>query len=610
MNDVKGVAAVLLLVTVLARAHLSGIAYPFVQGFLLIPAIVALALLLLAPVDGNGPGRIWGERALLLPWIWCLWSFAGIIWSVDQGRGLDVSVSVLLNVTVFTLVYILRPAERPGRRIWVTGLWILLISVVLRGAYQYFVGLDRLRHLLREMAAGGQNVGNLMGIISRNRIFAGFLNSNMLAGFLAVFIPVTLDLTLTSKARKVQLAWGSLLAIQFWILLLTGSVGGTLAAATASVAVLLIRRGVRRRDLLWMGSAAVVILVGLIMIRGVGFTSGSDNSVIQRIGYMKSGILMALERPVFGWGPGSGPSALMAFVPEGIRPVTDPHNFLIRSWISWGIPGLAILVTFLLFWARKVLFPLIKKGPDGVPAGYTGFALGGLAFLLHSLMDMDFFVPETALFGWAALGICLASTGDVQNKEPDQPVGSGTPGLKVLGAVALALVLPALVYTQAEFTAFRAARDMEAGLAIQSADRFGEAVRLLPFNGRFILEEGRSLKAAGQFEEAAALFEGASELIPYSPYPSWEMGRIALVQKDWEGAVVYLEMALTRYPTSPRIRLDLAHAHYEMGQYEETLSLLQEVEKYSIFDREARTVARKALEGPNGRTVQKPVQPD
>lgn len=608
MKDVKGAAAVLLLVTVIARAHLSGIAYPFVQGLLLIPAFVALALLLLAPVDGNNPGRMWREKALLLPWIWCLWSFAGIIWSVDPGRGLEVSVSVLLNVMVFTLVYVLRPGEQPGRKVWVTGLWVLLISVVLRGAYQYLVGLDRLRHLLREMAAGGENVGNLMGIISGNRIFAGFLNSNMLAGFLAVFIPVTLDLTLNSETRKVKLAWGTLAAGQFWILLLTGSVGGTLVAAISSAAVLMLRRGIRRRDLLWMGSAAAVILVGLVMVRGGSLTFGPDNSVTQRIGYMKSGLLMAFERPFFGWGSGSGPSALMAFVPEGIRPVNDPHNFLIRSWISWGIPGLAILVTFLLLWAKKVLYPLIKEGPDGVPAGYAGFALGGLAFLLHSLMDMDFFVPETALFGWAALGICLASARDVQIKNLDKPAGSGNPGLKALGAVALALVLPALVYTQAEFTAFRAARDMEAGLPIQSAERFGEANRLLPFNGRFILEEGRSLKAAGQFGQAAALFERASGLIPYSPYPPWEMARIALVQKDWEGALAYLEMALTRYPTSPRIRLDLAQANYEMGHYEVAVALLQEVEKHAIFDREARAAARKALEGPNKRTGQETIQ--
>jgi hypothetical protein len=569
---------------------------------------VGLALLLLSPSKEAGQGRKWKEWVLILPWVLSIWSFASILWSADPGRGLEESFALLLNVAVFTLIYILWRAGQAGEGSWIMGLWLLLLPVILRGAYQYHVGLDRVRNLLRDMDAGGQDVIDLMRIVSDDRIFAGFLNPNVMAGFLAIFIPVTLDFTLTSRTRRGQLALGVLLAGQFWVLLLTGSVGGSLAAAGASGAVLLMRRGMRRRDLFWMGSVGVVILVGLGMMRGFDLSVGPDHSLVQRVGYMKAGVLMALQRPFVGWGSGSGPSALMGFVTEGIRPVTDPHNFLIRSWISWGIPGVAILAAFLLFWAKKVLIPLVGNNPGGAPTGHIGFVFGGLAFLFHSLMDMDFFAPETALFGWAALGFCLVSAVDLEKHTPEPPAVSRTPGLKVLGGVALAFVLPTLIFMQSELTGFRADRELEAGRVLESADRFREARRLLPFHGRFFLEEGRSRRAAGQFLEAVYLFERTSELMSHSPYPSWEMGRVALEQEEWEGAIVHLKRALARYPTSPRIRLDLAQAHYQMGRYEETIGLLQEVVRYAIFDPEAMAVARKALEVPDPQMETEPMQ--
>ncbi len=607
MKDTRGVAAALLMVLI-TRAHLSGIAYPFAQGLLLIPALVGLALLLLSPAGDAGQGRKWREWALILPWVLCIWSFAGIWWSADPGRGLEESFALLLNIVVFTLAYTLWPRGQAGERYCIVALCILLVPVIVRGVYQYNIGLDRLRNLLLDMDAGGQDVVSLMRIVSDNRIFAGFLNPNMMAGFLAIFIPVALDYTLTSRTRKGQLAMGCLVAGQFWVLLLTGSVGGSLAAAGASGAVLLMRRGIRRRDLFWMGGVGVVILAGLGMMRGFDLSVGPDHSVVQRLGYMRAGVLMALDKPFVGWGSGSGPGALMGFVNEGIRPVTDPHNFLIRSWISWGIPGLAVLITFLLVWSKRVFASLYGKNLETAPEGYAGFIFGGLGFLFHSLMDMDFFVPETAMFGWAALGVCLAFALDTEGKDPGPSALPSPHGMKVLGGMALALVLPTLVYMQSEFTGFRAARDLEAGRVVQSADRYHEARRLLPFHGRFTLEEGRSRRAAGQLEEAVHLFKRASDLMSHSPYPSWEMGRAALELEDWEGAIVHLRRALARYPTSPRIRLDLAQALYQMGRYQETIGLLQEVARYAIFDPEAMGVARNALEAPDPRTDQEPIQ--
>ena len=83
MKDTRGVVAVLLLMVFILRAHLSGIAYPFVQGFLLIPILVGLALLLLSPAKDTGQGGRWKEGILILPWglaRWVVCSPPGTLW--------------------------------------------------------------------------------------------------------------------------------------------------------------------------------------------------------------------------------------------------------------------------------------------------------------------------------------------------------------------------------------------------------------------------------------------------------------------------------------------------------------------------------------------------
>ena len=599
MSRSTSLPAILLISLLVLRPHFSGAAYPFMQGILLPAGLIGLALLFLVPKEEKIPsiGRVGG--ALVLPWVLCGWSFLSILWSADQGRGTAISFALLLNVTVFTQVFLLIRRGYMQKGWWALALCFLLIPVLGRALYQHFIGISRLRDLLLEMEAGGWNTSDLLGVIAKGRVFAAFLNSNMLAGFLAVLIPLTLDLALTAAGRGRQFLFSFLTAAQFGVLVLTGSMGGSLAASAAAVAVFLFRKGLRRRELFWMAGIGVFLIAGLVIVRGIPMWIGPDNSILQRAGYMKAGLLMAGQRPFFGWGAGSTPGALMGYVAPGIRPVADPHNFLVRSWIEWGFPGIAILASFLFLWAKKVLVPAAEKGWRFMPGGYVGLFVGSLAFLLHSLMDMDFFVPETALFGWVAMGGSLGMAARAEKSHGI--VGEELSGKRVrwsAAGTALALVIPSLIFSQGEFTAFKGYRAMENGQFEEAARLYRDAGRLLPFNGRFTLEEGRVKKALGEKEEAKALFSKASRQLRFSPYPLWEMGRLALAEEDWEGSIPHLEKALQRYPTSPRIHLDLAQAYLRLGDYDTTIRLLEEVKRWAVFDPEAMRFAQKALERP------------
>jgi len=592
----RGVPVLLLMSTLILRPHLAGDTYPFAQGLLLIPALVGLALLLLSPNKLGGVQKRFFP-VLLLPWALLCWSLLSLLWAPDPGQGVRECIALLGNLTVFTLVFLLMFEDKE----FATGSALIpglvLIPVLFSAIYQRMFGLEKIRETLQKMDLAGEPVAQLAGFISQDRVFAGFMNSNMLAGFLAITIPFTLDLALSANHRWRLIYFYLLLAFQGTVLILTGSLGGTLAAAVMAGAVLMVRRGGRSRELILACAILTLFAVGIFSIRGSGFLFGTDSSLLQRAGYIAAGVRMALVHPLLGWGAGSSPGALMGFVVEGIRPVADPHNFLVRAWISWGLPGLFLLLAFLTLWFHAGIRFFVTRGWRRVPMGYAGFLFGGAAFLLHSMLDMDFFVPETALFGWCAIGAAL---GMAAAHEPGGGTGAPRPrnGLTLtIGATALIMVLPAFVFLQGESLAFRAGKAASEGEIETAARLYRDARVLLPMNGRFALYEGRVRYSSGDVDLADELFRKADSLMLASPYPSWEMGRAAQTAGEWKSSITPLETALTRYKTSPRIRIDLARTYLNLGDAGQVYRLLEEARRMAVFDPQTRNLADDLLSG-------------
>lgn len=590
----RGVAVLLLISVLTLRPHMAGGAYPFAQGLLLIPILVGFAILLLFPVHTPGvPKRL--LPILLLPWVLLCWSLITLFWAPDPGQGVRESIALFSNITVFSTVFwlMLKEKEFKAGSALIPGL--IVIPVLASAVYQRMFGLARIRETLRHMETSGDLVADLALIITDNRVFAGFLNPNMLAGFLAIGICVTLDLLLTAPDRRRFFFFSFLTGAQLAGLVLTGSIGGSMAAVVMAGAVLLVRRELRLGEIALACAVVVLIVGGLLAIRGGGFLFGPESSLVQRGGYMAAGIRMALVHPILGWGSGSSPGALMGFVAEGVRPVADPHNFLLRAWISWGLPGLILILAFLSLWFRAVIRFFAARGWRRVPMGYAGFAFGSVAFLGHSLIDMDFFVPETALFGWCVLGAALGLAAAQDEGDGARAAISRNGFILAMGAAALVLVLPVFVFFQGESLAFRAGRAMAESELEKAARLYNDARAMLPMNGRFALDEGRARFAAGDLALADELFRKADSLMRASPYPSWEMGRAAQAAGKWQGSIPPLETALLRYKASPRVRIDLARAYLNLGDAGQAHRLLREARRLAMFDPQARELADEIL---------------
>jgi O-antigen ligase/Flp pilus assembly protein TadD len=583
-------AGVLFISVIALRPHISGAVHPFVEGFFSIIVLLALAILVLSDdIRLSDSASVNQTLGLLL--CFYVWAIVSLAWSTDRGNGISEVVTLTIGVAAFILSFhFSRGFERNNKYL---GAVVILAGtpVILRAFYQKIWGLNAIRGFLADMSAIGQDVGDLTGYIASGRVFAGFLNPNMLAAFCAIMVPVAIALTVKQKVLRAKVIFGAATLALWVVLFLTGSLGGALAAVVGIMVFTLLAGKIGGRAIILLCVFALAVVFAVFAIRGTDFLLGPDGSLTQRAGYMAAGIRMFFEKPLPGWGSGSVPGALMGFIARGIRPVTDPHNFIIRSMINWGILGMLIMSSFFFS-----LFHSIRKGLKNSENRLLGAAFTGAsaAFIFHSLMDMSFSVPETAFFGWVVMGGALGCISG-SREETTRITNRDTKKIAV-GAVLLALCVPVLLYFQAEFYFYQGNQAYMSGDYEESSRLFNESSKLLPLSGKYHIREGRSLMNLEKLSDAREKFMRAAKLTPYSPYPPWELGRLDAKLGNHEKALSFLDSAIEKYPTSPRIRLERAQALMKLGRGEETVMELVEAEAYASFDPEAARIIRQALD--------------
>jgi O-antigen ligase len=588
-------AGVLFISVIALRPHISGAVHPFIEGFFSILVLLALAILVLSEdirlFDSESVNLTFG----LLVCIY-VWAIVSLIWSADRSSGISEVVTLTMGIAAFILSFhFSRGFERNNKYI---GAVVILAStpVILRAFYQKIWGFETLRRVLADMSAIGQDVGDLTGYIASGRVFAGFLNPNMLAVFCAMAVPIAIALIVKQKLLSKKVLFGMITAALWVVLILTGSLGGALAAVVGIMVFTLLAGKIGGRSIVLLGAFALAVVFAVFAIRGTDFLLGPDGSLTQRAGYMAAGIRMFFEKPLPGWGSGSVPGALMGFIARGIRPVTDPHNFIIRSMVNWGILGMLIMSGFFFSLFHSIRKGLEKSGNRLLGAAFSG---ASAAFIFHSLMDMSFSVPETAFFGWVVMGGalgCISGSKEEASKEEAKRGTSRNTTRIAAGTALLALCVPVLLYFQAEFYFYQGNQAFMSGNYEESSRLFNESAKLLPVSGKYRLREGRSLMNLEKLPDAREKFMRAAKLTPYSPYPPWELGRLDAKLGNHEEALSFLDSAIEKYPTSPRIRLERAHVLMKLGRGEETVMELVEAEAYASFDPEAARIIRQALD--------------
>ena len=269
------------------------------------------------------------------------------------------------NAVIFLSVFALASRGLVGsdalRRTVTAAVLATAALVALYGFWQRLVGLDMVRETLRSTAVGGKIMATpgAMGRAHANEIYSTFVYPNALAGYLGLVLPLCAGTALAARAAHEMvpgiLAWGLAAAIGIG-LVLTGSVGGWVAAAAGLVVFALLMKGrwlveaVRarlpestraRRAVLAAAAAAALaalIVIGVIFMR--------TPSMQFRVEYWRAGASMLADKPM-GSGLGSFGERYTRFKTPAGTEVREPHNVYLGLAAEAG-PVVLIALGFLL----------------------------------------------------------------------------------------------------------------------------------------------------------------------------------------------------------------------------------------------------------------------
>ncbi len=195
-----------------------------------------------------------------------------------------------------------------------------------------------------------------------NRAALGFGQPNGLGLFLAVMIPLAAHRYARARTR-IGRALHALAAGALIIGLVGTFSRGSWLAVLAGSGVFLLSRDWRLAARIWLVAVVCVVVLDLgsggALRDTVGRTLG-DWVLEQRVALMLAGVLMFLEHPIIGVGPGGFADNLDRFGPQvsqlwDIQPT--PHNAYVQMAAETGVIGLVAFVAFL----TVTLWALLKE---------------------------------------------------------------------------------------------------------------------------------------------------------------------------------------------------------------------------------------------------------
>lgn len=192
------------------------------------------------------------------------------------------------------------------------------------------------------------------------RVNATFLDANIYARYLALGCLATFALMIYKKRWRFFFGGLPFLAIQLVALLGTGSRMGWLAAGAAMVIFIVLIPS--RQGFLTLFCLALVAVLGILwqpqlLERVAELRHGLVAASTERQFLIQAGWDMFLKHPFLGVGLGGFQTMMMTFYPQLIiNEVSRSHTALLTTAAELGLTGVLIVIAFLLFLCRSVLF--------------------------------------------------------------------------------------------------------------------------------------------------------------------------------------------------------------------------------------------------------------
>lgn len=350
---------------------------PVAWGYALLAIIVMVALKV---------GRLHKPKPAWLAYLPAVWLFWQLIASTQTINPRLTQVT-LAHMTACVVCYYLGLFALSRvtnlKPLWI-GLMVGFLLVLWLGLSQHYGGLEATRRSIYEQPDWQQLPREFLKKLTSGRIYGTLVYPNALAGFILVFLPVTVITAWLLSAKLAVVSRGVIagtiaytgLACLVW----SGSKSGWLIALFIGVAILLKSR---------LQLTIKMILLGLILGLGLtgfywrhsGYFERGATSVSARFDYWRAAGDTFRRHPVFGTGPGTFAKAYQAVKRPESEMARLCHNDYLEQASDSGFVGFM---------------------------AYSVFIIGSLAFLYRNSMlrsDLTKLAVWIGLMSWAMQGM-------------------------------------------------------------------------------------------------------------------------------------------------------------------------------------------------------------
>ena len=245
------------------------------------------------------------------------------------------------------------------------------------------------------------------------RVASFFPHPNQLAGFVVLFVPLSVGLFAVFESRLAKAACVLLGLLALPAAIVTYS-RGVLVALVALVVVL------ARSRRAWPAIAAAAVLVVLLAPAAwhdrVADAGRLDRpEIATRLDFWDAAVSMFQASPVLGVGLNSFDVAYVdldttgrSFLPgSGLAPPESAHSLYLNTLAEQGLVGVAALA-FLVLAAGRMILALRRSADPRIRGFGLGLLGAGIVLLVSNLFDVTFVDPKTSMLAWTLLGVGAA----------------------------------------------------------------------------------------------------------------------------------------------------------------------------------------------------------
>ena len=448
-----------------------------------------------------------------------------------------------------------------------------------------------------------------------------FLNENFLAGYLAMTLPLTFAVFISSKQRLIQFFVGTGLALQSGCLLLTGSRAGVGVGIVAILLLLALSflTGLLKGRALATGLGIAICLAGATLGRtpsvsrvAASDASGAKNSnvvtAIKSTGeaqshsweFRKSNwigtVKMTTRNPILGTGIGTYSIAYPRYADTAFT--FHAHNGFLQLAGETGLPGILLVLTGIAALTAFALHAVIRgdsneggdtdsEVPDEFPTkpqknpilslespklALCGLLISIAALLMHSLFDSDWYIGST-LFGLSAVfGLTAAAARHLSPLATQAPKVLGKEFSLIGLALIVFLVWRGNAVIQSRINLMTSSNPISVDAAISTAKTAAAADPFDPEPHLLLSQLYRNSP-----EESLAELKKATELSP-SGRTFYLLGKYYFAKGQWDDSEKAFEKSRFYDPHNLQTLKALAECFHSAGKLTEAREIFQTME--------------------------------